>query len=49
MPADPANLDSETKVYTLYELPCREKICLRGFGPGSAQTGLYNNRQWLEA
>ena len=27
----------------------REKICLRCFRPGPTQTGLYNNRRWLEA
>ena len=29
--------------------PRREKTCLRGFGPGPTQTGLYNHRRWLEA
>lgn len=31
----------------LYE-PRHDKTCLRGFRPGSAQTGLYNHRRWLE-
>ena len=29
--------------------PCYEKTCLRGFGPCSTQTGLYNHRRWIEA
>ena len=29
--------------------PRREKTCLRGFRPGSTQTGLYSHREWLEA
>ena len=29
--------------------PRREKTCIRGFGPASTQTGLYNHRRWLEA
>ena len=31
-----------------YEPRC-EKTGLRGFRPGPTQTGLYNNRRWLEA
>ena len=34
-------------VKTLHE-PRREKTYLRGFRPGPTQTGLYNNRKWLE-
>ena len=29
--------------HALYEL-CREKTCLRGFGPGPIQIGLYSHR-----
>ena len=29
--------------------PRNEKTGLRGFLPGPTQTGLYNNRRWLEA
>ena len=29
--------------------PRGENTCLRGFRPGLTQTGLYNNRRWLEA
>ena len=32
----------------LYQ-PRRKKTGLRGFRPGPTQTGLYNNRRWLEA
>ena len=32
----------------LYE-PRSEKTGLRGFRPGSIQTGLYSHRKWLEA
>ena len=29
--------------------PCCEKTGLQGFRPGLTQTGMYNNRRWLEA
>ena len=29
--------------------PRREKTGLRGFQPGPTQTGLYNQRKWLDA
>ena len=35
-------------IYYICEPGC-EKTGLRGFRPGPTQTGLYNNRRWLEA
>ena len=34
--------------HELYE-PHHVKTCLWGFRPGKTQTGLYNNRRWLDA
>ena len=41
-------LDSNASVSTVIELH-HEKTCLRGFRPGSTQTGLYSHRIYLEA
>ena len=37
------------EVFLLLNEPRSEKTDLRGFRPGPTQTGLYNNRRWLEA
>ena len=37
------------RYYESYYEPRCEKTGLRGFRPGPTQTGLYNNRRWLEA
>ena len=36
------------KISTINEM-CHEKTCLQGLRPSQTQTGLYNNRRWLEA
>ena len=38
----------ELHIYYICEPGC-EKTGLRGFRPSPTQTGLYNNRRWLEA